>query len=219
MKIVSVITARGGSKGIPNKNIIDVKGKPLIYYSIQASKDSCMDETWVSTDCEKIAEVSDFYGARVLMRPPELADDIVMPDEALIHFAEDQDFDILVFIQPTSPLIKSIYIVEAVEMLISEENTYDSVFTAHKYHWLPKWKYEEWDDMTPVGWDIKSRPRRQDIDQDVYIENGMFYVTKRESLLESNLRYSGNIGVYEIPLKDSFGVDTYDDLELIRRII
>ena len=219
MKIVSVITARGGSKGIPNKNIIDVKGKPLIYYSIQASKDSCVDETWVSTDCEKIAEVSDFYGARVLMRPPELADDIVMPDEALIHFAEDQDFDILVFIQPTSPLIKSIYIVEAVEMLISEKNTYDSVFTAHKYHWLPKWKYEEWDDMKPVGWDVKSRPRRQDIDQDVYIENGMFYVTKRESLLESNLRYSGNIGVYEIPLKDSFGVDTYDDLELIRKMI
>ena len=219
MKIVSVIPARGGSKGIPKKNLVDINGKPLIYYSIQASKDSCVDETWVSTDCEKIAEVSDFYGARVLMRPPELADDIVMPDEALIHFAEDQDFDILVFIQPTSPLIKSIYIVEAVELLISEKNTYDSVFTAHKYHWLPKWKYEEWDDMTPIGWDVKSRPRRQDIDQDVYIENGMFYITTRESLLESNLRYSGNIGVYEIPLKDSFGVDTYDDLELIKRII
>lgn len=217
MKIVSVITARGGSKGIPKKNLIDVNGKPLIYYSIQASKDSCVEETWVSTDCEKIAEVSDFFGADVLMRPPELADDIIMPDEALIHFAEDQDFDLLVFIQPTSPLIKSIYITNAVDMLISKGH--DAVFTAHKHHWLPKWKSDEWGDMSPLDWELNNRPRRQDIDQGVYIENGMFYITTRESLLKSNLRYGGDIGLFEIPLKDSFGVDTYDDLELIRKMI
>jgi len=217
MKIVSVITARGGSKGIPKKNLVDINGKPLIYYSIEASKQSVVEDTWVSTDSYEIASVSENFGANVLIRPKELSDDIIMPDDALIHFAENQDFDLLVFIQPTSPLIKSIYITEAVDMLIT--NDYDAVFTAHKYHWLPKWKNNKWNGVSPLDWDIHNRPRRQDVDQGVYIENGMFYITTRESLLKNNLRYSGRIGLFEIPLLDSFGVDTYDDLELIKRII
>ncbi|OUT95530.1 MAG: hypothetical protein CBB96_03635 [Gammaproteobacteria bacterium TMED36] len=217
MKIVSVITARGGSKGIPKKNLVDLNGKPLIYYSIRASMDSYVGETWVSTDCEDIAEVSDFYGAHVLMRPSELAGDVIMPDEALIHFAEDQIFDILVFIQPTSPLIKSIYINDAVDLM--DELNCDSIFTAHKHHWLPKWKEDDWGDMSPLGWDINNRPRRQDIDKGVYIENGMLYVTTRDSLIKNNLRYGDDVAMLEIPLIDSFQVDNEDDLNLIRRLI
>jgi len=217
MKIVSVITARGGSKGIPLKNLVDIKGKPLIYYSIDASKKSVVDETWVSTDSEEIANVSDRYGAKVLMRPKELAGDVIMPDDSLIHFTEDQDFDLLVFIQPTSPFIKSSYINEAVDMLI--DINYDSVFTAHKYHWLPMWEVDMYGNFNPKGWDIDKRPRRQDIGKGTYIENGMFYVTTRESLLKNNLRYGGSIGMFEIPLMDSLGIDSQDDLELIRSIM
>lgn len=216
MKIVSLITARGGSKGIPLKNLVDVNGKPLIYYSINASLQSSVDETWVTTDSKEIADVSKKYEAKVLMRPDQLANDIIMPDDSLIHFADNEDFDILVFIQPTSPMVKKEYIDGAINMLLTDG--YDSIFTAHKHHWLPEWLCVA-NTCTSVGWDVNARPRRQDIGQNIYIENGMFYITTRESLLETKLRYGGRIGMFEIPLLDSFQVDTQEDLDLIRKLI
>ena len=212
MKIVSVITARGGSKGIPRKNMLDLNGKHLVYYSIRASLDSNVDETWVSSDDNEILKVSMNYGANLIRRPDELSGDVIMPDEALLHFSQKVDFDILVFIQPTSPMIKSKYIDKGIDMIKSGK--YDSVFTATKEHWLPKWDKN----VEPVDWDIHNRPRRQD-KSELYVENGMFYITKRENLLKNKLRYSGKMGVVEIPLKDSFQVDSEDDLELIRKII
>ena len=211
-----MITARGGSKGIPLKNLVDVNGKPLIYYSINASSQSSVDETWVTTDSKEIADVSKKHEAKVLMRPDQLANDIIMPDDSLIHFADNEDFDILVFIQPTSPMIKKEYIDGAISMLLTDG--YDSIFTAHKYHWLPEWLCVA-NTCTSVGWDVNARPRRQDIGQNIYIENGMFYITTRESLLETKLRYGGRIGMFEIPLLDSFQVDTQEDLDLIRKLI
>ena len=91
---------------------------------------------------------------------------------------------------------------------------YDSVFSAYKEHWQPRWTK----DNKPYKWDIKSRPRRQD-QPELYVENGAFYITTRENLLQSELRYSGSIGVVEMPLYDSFQVDNENDLELIKRLI
>lgn len=211
MKIVSIITARGGSKGIPRKNTIPVSGKPLISYTINASLNSNVDETWVSTDDLQIAKTSRTYGAEIVYRPKELCDDIIMPDAALVHFAQSCDFDILVFIQPTSPLLSSKYINLGLDMM----KKYDSVFSAYKEHWQPRWNGK---DNTPHEWDIKNRPRRQDR-QELYVENGAFYITTRERLLESNLRYSGNIGIVEMPIYDSFQVDSKNDLKLIGRLL
>ena len=212
MKIVSLITARGGSKGIPRKNLLDLNGKPLVYYSIHSSLMSEVNETWVSTDDEEIFNISKNFGANVIKRPKRLSNDFIMPDESLIHFANQEKFDVLIFIQPTSPLIKPKYINKGIEMIKSGE--YDSVFTATKEHWIPRWD----GNVKPIDWDIHDRPRRQDKSES-YIENGMFYITKRKNLLQSKLRYSGKMGIVEIPLKDSFQVDNQDDLELIRKII
>ncbi len=209
-KIVSVITARGGSKEIPNKNIIDVNGKPLIAYTIKASLDSSVNETWVSTDSTEIATISIELGAKVLLRPKELANDIIMPDASLVHFAENHHFDTLVFIQPTSPLLEAKYINQGILLM----NDYDSVFSAYKEHWCPRWST----DFEPVGWNISKRPRRQDMDEQ-YIENGAFYITSKENLLQSKLRYSGNIGIVEMPLEKSFQIDSKNDLELIKKLI
>ena len=85
MKIISVITARGGSKGVPRKNIVDIKGKTLIWYAINASQNSNVNETWVSTEDKEIKQISKSFGANVIDRPKELADDIIMPDAALLH--------------------------------------------------------------------------------------------------------------------------------------
>ena len=212
MNIVSVILARGGSKGIPKKNIIDINGKPLIYYSIEASKKSAVSKTFVSTDSDEIAEISIRHGASGrIERPKHLATDDSKSDDALLHFANIIDFDILVFIQPTSPMINHFYINEGIDMIIN--GGYDSVFTATKEHWIPKWN----NNIEPVDWDIYNRPMRQD-KENLYTENGMFYITKRKNLLESKLRYSGKIGIVEIPLKDSFQIDSMDDLELIKRL-
>ena len=148
MKIVSVILARGGSKGIPGKNIIDVNGKPLIWYSINTSLNSNVSETWVSTDDTEIREVSTECGARVIDRPKELSTDRSQSDDALIHFASKVDFDVLVFIQPTSPLIKTEYINKGVDMIKSGE--YNSVFTATEEHWIPRWSK----DIEPIDWNV-----------------------------------------------------------------
>ena len=212
MKVISLITARGGSTEIPLKNIIDIKGKPLISYSILASLSSNVDETWVSTDSKKIAQVSIKYGAKVSNRPAHLADNIIMPDPTLVHFSEKNIFDIMVFIQPTSPFIKPEYINYGIEKM--KKGNYDSMVTVTKEHWLPRWD----ENVEPIGWDINYRPRRQDKPA-TYAENGMFYITTKKMLKKTSLRYGGKIGFIKIPLRDSFQIDSKEDLDLIRELM
>jgi N-acylneuraminate cytidylyltransferase len=212
MKIISVITARGGSKGVHRKNIVDVNGNPLIWYSINASLESNVDETWVSTEDSEIKEISIKCGANVIDRPLELADDIIMPDASLIHAAENIDFDVMVFIQPCAALIKPTYINDGVNMVVN--GGYDSSFAVVRESWMPLWDLN----VNPIEWDTENRPRRQDKNE-WYKEAGMFYVTTKANLLSSGLRYSGRIGVVEIPLHDSFQVDNYQDLDLIKKLL
>lgn len=210
MKIISLILARGGSKGIPQKNIIDINGRPLLSYTIGAAIKSKANSVWVSTNCNIIGDVAKKYQANVITRPEEISGDKSKSEEALIHFAENIDFDILVFIQPTSPLLLSIDIDMGLEMMLS----YDSVFSAYKEHWIPRWNL----DGTPDNWNINNRPMRQDISEK-YVENGALYITTKEALLRSKCRYSGKIGILEMPLYRSFQIDTYDDLELIKKLL
>ena len=210
MKILSVILARGGSKGIPSKNIVDINGKPLISYTIESSLQSNVDETWVSTDSSEIASVSSTYGASVIDRPNEISTDTSQSEEALLHFTDNHDFDLMVFIQPTSPLLKSIDINKGLELM----SRYDSILSVTREHWIPKWSM----DMNPIDWEIDNRPMRQD-KEETFLENGAFYITKRKNLLQSKLRYSGKIGFVEMPLSRSFQIDTLDDLNLINTII
>ena len=189
---------------------MDVGGKPLISYSIEASLNSSVDETWVSTDDEYIKKVAEDYGAKVIDRPKELAGDVIMPDASLLHFAENNDFNFLVFIQPTSPLLKS----SDINMGINMMEKYDSVFSGYKEEWTSKWS----SNMKPINWNGIDRPRRQDAD-DIFVENGAFYITSKERLLDSKCRYSGNIGVYEMSFYKSFQIDTLEDLKFIRGII
>ena len=97
MKIVSIILARGGSKGIPNKNIIDISGKPMIYYSIYASQSANVDFTYVSTDSKQIAMISEKYGAKIIKRPQDISTDTSSSEEALSHFCKNVNFDIMIF--------------------------------------------------------------------------------------------------------------------------
>ena len=213
MKIVSLILARGGSKGIPSKNIIDLNGKPLISYTIQASQKSNVHSTWVSTDCQKIKNISEKLNANVIDRPKVISGDFSKSEEALLHFAKQIDFDILVFIQPTSPLLKAEDINKGIELLLND-NDCNSVFSVYKQHWLPRWSL----DMKPISWDVNNRPMRQEVNEE-YIENGAFYITKKADLLNSKLRYSGKKNVVVMPYLRSFQIDTLDDLNLIEGLL
>tara|TARA_S200000501_G_scaffold51922_1_gene41984 strand:- start:25834 stop:26472 length:639 start_codon:yes stop_codon:yes gene_type:complete len=212
MKIVSVILARGGSKEIPSKNIINIKGKPLIYYTIKASQESNVQETWVSTDCAKIKKVAQKFNANVLDRPKIISQDFSKSEEALIHFSEKIEFDVLVFIQPTSPLLKSKDINKGIRLILDEG--YNSVFSVYKQHWIPRWTL----DIKPINWKTDSRPMRQEVNEE-YVENGAFYITTKTSLLKSQLRYSGKKNIVVMPLSRSFQIDTLQDLKLIQGLL
>ena len=163
---------------------------------------------------QKIKEIARFYGAQVIDRPNDISGDCSKSEEALKHFADNVNFDILVFIQPTSPLLKASDINRGLQLFKNKRCNYDSVFSAYKEHWIPKWSMN----IKPINWNIDNRPMRQD-KPELYIENGAFYITKRENLLKSKLRYSGKMGVVEIPLSRSFQVDDKDDLFLIETIL
>ena len=196
MKTVALILARGGSKEVPKKNIRLLSGEPLISYSINCAKYSEVDEVWVSTDNKAIKGISLGLGAKVIDRPDEFARDESPSEDAILHFAENVDFDVLVFMQPTSPLLRPSYINDGLEKM----KEYDSVFSA----------------FNPIGFDNDKRPRRQDRES-VYVENGAFYITTKEKLLESKTRVSGNIGIVEMKMQDSFQVDSENDFKLLEK--
>ena len=211
MRVVSLILARGGSKGIPKKNIYLINGRPLIDYTIKASLSSNTQETYVSTDCNEIKKQSLDSGAKVINRPFSLSTDFAKSDDSLIHFSNIIDFDVLVFIQPTSPLINSSDINKGIAMI---GNDCDSVFSAHEDHWVPRWTKN----LNPLNWDIKNRPMRQEVEH-TYVENGAFYITKKENLISSKLRYSGLIKPCLISYQRSFQIDTLDDIEIVSKIL
>jgi N-acylneuraminate cytidylyltransferase len=210
MNIKTVILARGGSKGIPKKNIININGKPLIQYSIEAAKASKAKDIFVSTDCSDIMLETIKNNANVIIRPQSISGDNSKSEEALLHFAESISFDILVFIQPTSPLITASDINKGLEMMAD----YDSIFSAYKEHWIPRWTLEG----KPDGWFPQCRPMRQQR-KEKWVENGALYITTRQSLIESKFRYSGNIGILEMPICRSFQIDTNEDLKLIEKLL
>jgi N-acylneuraminate cytidylyltransferase len=207
MKIVSVIPARGGSKEIPRKNLVKINGHPLISYTIKASLKSNVNETWVSSDDNEILDVASSYGAHVLKRPAEYATDTAASEEALLHFADNVDFDILVFMQATSPLTSAEDINKGIELM----SVYDSVISVSELTQFV------WSGSTP-SYDLDNRKRRQD-NQKTYLETGAFFITSRNALLKSKNRISGNIGFTKVPKLHSFDIDTYDDLEVIKRLM
>lgn len=214
MKNVAVILARGGSKTIPNKNIIEVCNRPLIYYTIRAAIMSEVEQTWVSTDSEEIANIAIEYGSKVLKRPSEYAEDTSPSEDALLHFCQNVISENVVFIQPTSPLVSFKDINAGLKML----NNYDSVFSGCKEHWVPRWEIINQIYFKEHQWNKNCRPRRQDREE-LIIENGAFYISKHKDILKNKLRYSGNIGYVEMPYSRSFQVDTFDDLLIIESLI
>ncbi len=215
--ILALIPARGGSKGIPRKNIKELAGKPLIAHNIEAAKNSkYIQGVYVSTDDLEISRISQEFGAIAIDRPAEMATDQAPSELALFHFADNVHFDVLVFLQCTSPLTRSEDIDGAVEKFLSGHDSVLSVCEDHGGFLCGGFTWNE--NGEPFGYDYKNRPRRQDVGKK-YRENGAIYVMSREGLLKHRNRLHGKIGLYIMPRHRSFEIDEPGDFEIVEVFI
>jgi CMP-N,N'-diacetyllegionaminic acid synthase len=212
-KIVLVIPARGGSKGIPKKNIKNLLGKPLIVWSIeQALGSEHIDEVYVSTDDEKISEISMEVGATIIDRPTRISGDTASTESALLHASEflGHNYDVMILLQCTSPIRKSKQIDEALEQMFKEKaDSLLSGYTNDRFLWK---------DGESINYDYNNRPRRQDKEWE-FVENGSIYIFKKKVLLENKNRLGGKVAQYEMPKWMSFEIDELFDFELIEYLM
>ena len=219
-KFIAIIPARSGSKGLKNKNILNVSGHPLISYSIQAAKESkFINKIFVTTDGEKIAKISKSYGAEVIKRPKKLSGDKLGIELVVVHAVGEIEkrinfiFDNIVLLQPTSPLRSAKDIDRAISIFIKKKS--DSLFSSvnlHPLFWTKKNTY------MPTNYNVNKRPNRQQMDETL-IENGSIYISKKKIYKNKNNRLGGKISTYTMKNFSVFEVDSKEDLDLMSILI
>ena len=217
MKIISIIPARGGSKGIPRKNIINIGGKPLLAWSVESSLlANSVSGTFVSTDDDEIAEVANNYRAEVIRRPSEISDDTATTESAVLHALDflqknqKAQPDYVVLLAPTSPLRKKDDIDRAVDKIIADNA--DSLFSGSKLEDFLLWEISE-EGPKSINYNYKNRGRRQDRAPQ-FVENGSIYIFKPEIIRTYNNRIGGKISLYEMEFWQTWEIDCPDDIEL-----
>lgn len=203
--LAAVVHARGGSRGIPMKNIKPLAGVPLIAWVLRAAVDSGeFDSVWVSTDHEDIASESRKWGAKVHMRSPEVSKDTSTSLETMQEFLRHRpEVTMTGLIQCTSPVLTPDNLRQPCSMMRSKN--YDSVFSVIRTHAF-RWKEVSAEESTkPLNLDIENRPRRQDWPGEL-IESGSFYFSTRE-LVMTGLLQGGRMSYYEMPIASSMDID------------
>lgn len=228
MKVLAVIPARGGSKGVPRKNIRLVCGKPLIAYTIEtalATRD-LLYRVIVSTDDEEIAAIARQCGAEVpFLRPAELATDHVPMVPVLQHavkFVEEQDgikLEWVLLLQPTEPFRTVKDIRNAISL--AEKGGCDSVISVVQVFAVHPilMKRIENDRLLPYCIEEKEGTRRQDYHPPAYMRNGAIYLTRRDVLMERDSIWGDVIRPYIMPPERSVGVDNELDMKLVELIM
>lgn len=215
MKTVAIIPARGGSKGIPRKNVKDLCGKPLITHIIQtAMKVGQIDRIIVSTDDKEIANIAKMSGAEVpFMRPKELAQDDTPTLPVLLHaikYLEDEEGykpDVVVLLYPTSPLLTSESLSDAIVDVT--ELGYDSVASVvddYKHYWV-------WRETDYVRVSEDATKNRQ-YAKSILKENGAFYISTRDLLVHENEIVGGKVRFYVMLPEETIDIDTPLDFEI-----
>ncbi|NJL93831.1 MAG: acylneuraminate cytidylyltransferase family protein [Anaerolineae bacterium] len=221
MRVLGVIPARGGSKGVPRKNIAVVAGKPLLAYSILAAQHSRgLAEVIVSTDDAEIAEVARAWGAAVpFLRPAALATDSASSVEVALHAlafmekAQAQPYEALLLLQPTTPLRRAEDIDAALHLLASSgAEAVISVMEAGAAHPLYIYTLNE-ARLQPFLPDTGRVTRRQDFPP-LYLRNGAIYAVRRSVLVEQRTFFPQDICPYLMPPERSVNIDRPLDLEL-----
>ncbi len=222
MNYLAIIPARGGSKGLPGKNIREINGKPLIVWSImQALAVPAIAEVMVSTDSQEIADIAKAHGAKVpFLRPAHLAEDTTATEPVMLHAlehytAQNQTPDAVILLQPTSPLRKPGTLAAAIAQFEREgADSLLSVCESHSFFWS--------NPAQPAAhYDYAHRPRRQDIpaDQRRYRENGSIYVTKTDILRAKQNRLGGKIAMFAMTEEESWEIDSATDFTIVSTLM
>ncbi|MEP1385362.1 MAG: acylneuraminate cytidylyltransferase family protein [Paraglaciecola sp.] len=218
MNIICIIPARGGSKGIPKKNIQSLAEKPLIQHSIQQAKDAeGISAVYVTTDDEVIASIATQVGSQVITRPESLSGDTASSESALLHalteIEQKGEVDYVVFLQCTSPFRAATDIDNAINIIRSENSdSLLSVVDNHRFLWRNTNNGAE-----SINYDFQNRPRRQDMEVQ-YMENGSIYIFKPWVLKELNNRLGGKVSIYVMDEKSAIDIDTAYDFKLAKAI-
>jgi len=216
METLAIIPARGGSKGIPRKNVLPLAGKPLIAHTIDAALAAGrITRVIVSTDDEEIADVSRRYGAEVVMRPAELAGDMARSEDALLHVLETLEAQegyrpqVVAFLQCTSPLTSAEDIDGTVAALV--EKGADSALSAVPFHYF-LWSDGE-DGADGINHDKSFRLMRQQRPPEL-LETGSVYAMRADGFRESRFRFFGKTVLHEIPVEHWQEIDEPADFRI-----
>jgi len=218
-KYFTIILARSGSKEIKNKNIINLRGRPLLYWTIKNSlKSKKIIKTFVSSDSNKILRIAKKFGAETIKRPKKLAGDNSSSEEAWCHALEEinkkyEKPSHIVGLQITSPIREDNDIDKAIYQL--EKNRFDSLFSCQIIKDYFIWKKKKFK-LIP-NYSYKKRKLRQKISEK-YLENGSIYIFNAEKFLKTKNRLFGKIGNYVMKKRTSFQIDDAEDLEIVKKI-
>ena len=218
---LAIIPARGGSKRLPRKNILDLNGKPLITYSIEAGLESnYIDKVVVSSDNDEILEIAKACKAQTLKRPAFLANDTATTFDAIKHTIENfEKHDYIVLLQPTSPLRDAQHIDEAIKLL-NEKNA-DAIVSVCEMEHSPLWSNSLEESLSMQGFlkDEVLNKRSQDLET-YYRLNGAIYICKTEKLLEEeSFLLKKNIFAYVMSRENSVDIDEKIDFEIANLFI
>lgn len=217
MKIVAIITARGGSKGLPRKNVLPLNGKPLIAYTIEAAlKSHVFDKVVVTTDDEEIKNVSLAFGAEVIDRPAELATDRASSIDVLVHAIEslkEEQFTHFMLLQPTSPLRDEYHIREAVA-LYKEQRGNSLVSVVEEQHPPYKLLVENGAEVIPLFSEKHLTMPRQQLPK-TYRINGAIYLANKVLFLSSKNLFEKPLSIYKMSQQSSMDIDNRDDFECV----
>jgi len=217
MQILAIIPARGGSKGIPRKNVRLLAGEPLIVYTIKSAKKSkYITRVIVSTDDPEIAEISKKYGSEVVWRPPEISGDADTSESALFQVldslknSENYHPELIIFLQCTSPLTTSEDIDGTIQTLIEKDA--DSALTVTQFHYF-LWKQDANGEIIGINHDKLVRPTRQQREPQ-YIETGAVYVMRTDGFLKAKHRFFGKTVMHITPSERHWEIDEPIDLSI-----
>ena len=222
-KIFSFIFARGGSKGVKNKNIVKINKKPLIYYSIQIAKKISKDNVYVSTDCKKISNLSQKYGAKVINRPSIISGDNSPERDAWIHAIKflkkkNINFDIFLSLPTTSPL-RSLQDIKRSLKLIKK---CDFVFTGTKSKRSPWFNMVKVNKSKSLELLLKKNSLKvvtRQMTPHSYDLTTVAYVSRPNYILQRKNFFSGKVMLNEIPECRSLDIDTNFDLKIARLLM
>lgn len=220
---LAIIPARGGSKRLPRKNVLNLVGKPLIAWTIQAAKESkYLDDVIVSTDDNEISTLSMQYGIEnVVARPPELASDTATSFDVIKHAmaSRKKKYDYVMLLQPTSPLRKSYHIDDVAELVI--EKNANAVISVCEAEHSPLWcnTLPEDDNMDGFIPDKVKNKRSQDLPR-YYRLNGAIYCADAASIVESTSLFSlQKTFAYKMDVSSSIDIDSSFDFSFAERLL